>query len=243
MFAKIAVTAVLASLMLGFAPEPLPTFSNPTAITNLYAPFNPGSVKVFRGRSEGARTAVVESHLTETRFFAFNGEMVEAVVLEEKEFEGGQLVEIARSYLAQDDAGNVRFFGEVSIEYDGGIIVGPEVDSWVVGELMPEDPPGIESVQAPFMYMVANPQVGDSFKLQDFPGASETYTVMKTGLKMKTAAGVYKQVIRIAEKNDLEPGPTESLWVAPGIGSIRERGHKNRNQLLATSLVGTGEPD
>jgi hypothetical protein len=152
------------------------------------------------------------------------------------------LVEISQAFLAQDDDGNVRFFGEISIEYEQGIIVGPEVDSWVVGPALPSDPPGIQETSAPAMYMIANPQVGDSFNLQAIPGASETYTILKTEVTVKTPAARYEHAIKIQEINDLEPGPPETVWVAPGVGLIREKGKKVRNQLLATSLIEVPAP-
>jgi hypothetical protein len=173
----------------------------------------------------------------------YGGTPVECAIIEEKAFEDGQLVEISRAYLAQDDAGNVRFFGEVSVEYAGGIIVGPEVDSWLVGgPTLPGEPAEIQAVAEPAMYMIANPQEGDTFNLQGIPGAHETYTILRTGQTVKTAAARYEHALRIQEVNDLEPGPPETLWVAPGVGLIREKGKKIRNQLMATSLVEVPAP-
>ncbi len=233
-----ALAAGLAAVLsLGFAPDPVPVFSAPTTLTNPYAPFEPGSVKVFRGRSEGAKTTTLRRHLPETRLFPWNGGMVETVVVEEQSFEDGQLVEVSTSYLAQDDDGNVRFFGEVSLEYEQGIIVGPEPDSWLVGGPMPGDPEEVQSVDDPAMFMIADPQEGDVFSLQDLPDAQETYTVVKVGTKVKTPAGRFKSAMRVLETNDLEPGPPESVWIVPGVGIVREKGRKVRNTLLATSLV------
>lgn len=242
---RTALAALLAFAAFGFAPDPdpAPVFSNPTEFTNVFAPFRAGSVKVFRGRSEGARTAVIVNHLVETRLFPFGGGMVECGILEEKAFEDGQMVEISHSYIAQDDEGNVRYFGEVSVEYSGGIIVGPEVDSWLVGgPTLPGESEQIQSVTEPAMYMIANPQEGDSFNLQAIPGAGEIYTIQRTNVTLKTPAARYENVLRIQEVNDLEPGPPETVWVAPGVGLVREKARKVRTELMATSLIEVPAP-
>ena len=86
---RTALAALVALAAFGFAPEPDPTFSDPSNITNVFAAFRPGAVKVFKGRSEGARTTVLEHHLQETRTFIYAGGSVECAILEESAFEDG----------------------------------------------------------------------------------------------------------------------------------------------------------
>ena len=46
-----------------------PTFANPLSITNPYHPFQPGGVKVFRGRKRATASVIVDLYLTGTRTF------------------------------------------------------------------------------------------------------------------------------------------------------------------------------
>ncbi len=75
-------------------------FSNPTAFTNPYMPFEAGAVKAYAGKSRRERTAVVELYLTRTRDFDWNGMTITCVCLQETEFRGGQLTEISSKYFA-----------------------------------------------------------------------------------------------------------------------------------------------
>lgn len=237
---RAALAATLTTLCLAPAhagdPAPPPVFSTPTAITNVYAPFVPDSTKLFRGRSEGARTAVLESHLEATRTFLWHGEPVETRILEEKEFERGVLVEIARTYLAQSDDGSVWAFGEVSVEYEDGEDVGPEEDAWLLGgPSLPSDPLDVLSVAEPSLYMPATLSVGQSFSRENFPGGSETIEVVAVGVKLKVPAGKFTQAVRLRETTTKDE-PTTHSWVVPGLGEVRERGKGGKNQLIARSL-------
>jgi len=239
--------AAPAALALALDDEPLaafsavdaapPTFSASTEISNPLQPFTPGSAKVFRGRGEGARTTVIESHLVETRDFSWNGQTITTRVLEEKEFAQGVLVEIARNYLAQADDGSVWAFGEVSVEFEDGVDVGAEDDAWLVsGPTEPGDHLNIQNVDGPSMFMPAELVVGQVFSRENFPGGSELVEVVATDVKFRTPAGKFVHAVRLFETGSSDEPPTHS-WVAPGVGVIGEKSKQSRNKLIATSLL------
>ena len=79
---RFAATAALAAAIAGAAgvftggtvanasvPTGAPVFGAPTTITNLYFPFVPGAVKVFRGRAGAVRGTDVDVYLPDTRNF------------------------------------------------------------------------------------------------------------------------------------------------------------------------------
>jgi len=219
--------------------DPVPSFSDPTHITNPWSPFVPGAVKLFRGRQDGAPTALLETHLKETRDFDWQGKVITCCILEERDFEHGQLAEISSNYLAQDDAGNVWSFGEVSLIVESGVVVGDEVDSWLVGGPQVGDPADVLVASDPLLFMLANPQVGDTFAQQPAPGAGETLTVTATDLTVKLPGGTFTGVVRVQEVDDGEDGAdaVSSRWLAPGVGVIKDKEHHGHTVLIGSEIT------
>ncbi len=242
MRAKTLVLVLLASLSVAaFAPgDGTPVFSNPTLIDNPYAPFQPGSVTIFRGKTDGGRTATLFTHLEATRVFDYAGGQVECRVLQEQDFLDGVLVEVSISYLAQDDLGNVQFFGEVSWEYQAGVLVGAEEDSWLVGgATLPTDPPEAYNATDPAMFMPATLQPGDTFVMQQIPGKLETITVLADGQSLKVPAGKFQGAMKLQELDDGEDGlePPTIRWVVAQVGTVKEKTKGTYSALIATSVV------
>lgn len=235
------VPSLLALLLAPLQTVPPPSFSAPTGMTNPWAPFTPGSVKVFRGRADGQRTATLETHLAELRVFTWGGVDVPCRVIEEQEFADGALVEITRHYVAQDDAGNVRYFGEVSLVIEGGVVVETEEDSWLVGgPSLPGDPADVHAAEHPTMFMPADPQPGQSFQQEDFEHHAETLVVLARDVPVRVAAGAYERALKLRELDDGEDGgASQQRWVVAGVGLVKEVGPRTRTELLATSLLET----
>lgn len=223
--------------VLAAAPIDTPVFSAPTSIDNPLAPFEPGATQLMLGRREGTRASVVVNHLADTRAFAWSGGVVTTRVLEEQEFEDGELVEIAHTYLAQADSGTVHVFGEISWEFAAGEPQGPEQDSWIVGPPQPGDPAGLKLADQPAVFMPAEPQQGDVFNRSAIPGEPELLEVVGVS-KLKVPAGKFSEVVVMKEHaSDLEPGPPGFSWFAPQVGRVAEKGKGLRVKLLASSLV------
>jgi hypothetical protein len=257
--ARLATTAGLLLGLSALAPpasgQPLdlvPQFDDPTAITNSFAPFEEGSVKVFRGRLHGVVTASVVNHTGLTRAFPWNDALVTCRVLEERDFSAGALEEISLNYLAQDVEGNVWMFGEVSLEFADGQPQGVEGDSWLVGgPTQAGDDPAVVEADAPTLYMPADPKPGDAFLLDVVTGTNETLLVLETDARVKVPAGKFVRALKLRELDDGEDGEDgedgvlgkvkpkpnkQTRWVVPGIGVVKTREHRGRSELLATSL-------
>ena len=240
MVARFLALLLVAALVAGAAPaaDP-PVFSAPTVITHAYAPFHPGSVNIFRGRAEGVPTATLVTHLPATRSFAWGGGTVETCALQEQDFEAGALVEVSTTWIAQDDAGNVRCFGEISWTYQAGVPVEAEEDSWLVGgATQPGDPPGAFAATDPCMYLPSEDQLvpGLSFVAQQLPEEIETLTVMQVDQGVKVPAGKFEGAIRLQELDDGEDGALSSKWLVPNVGLVRDKGKGERGELIASSL-------
>jgi hypothetical protein len=87
-----------------------------TRIDNKYFPLEPGTTFVYKGETADATegdTVRVTSHTKKVMG-------VECVVVEDRVTEDGELTEKTYDWYAQDERGNVWYFGEDSREYENG---------------------------------------------------------------------------------------------------------------------------
>ncbi|TMA70043.1 MAG: hypothetical protein E6J69_03770 [Deltaproteobacteria bacterium] len=214
-----------------------PTFANPLSITNPYHPFQPGGVKVFRGQKGATASVIVDLYLDGTRTFHVGAADVPARILQETEFEGGDVGEISQNFFAQADDGTVFYFGELVDKYDNGMVTSHE-GSWLVGgPTMPSDPPDAGNAQMPAVFMPANPKVGDSFKPEDlFPIVDETVTVKKIGVEVRLPAGRFDNAIQVRETSRLPDSPPETKRYAAGVGVVKGKTKGESFALLASTI-------
>lgn len=136
---------------------------------------------------------------------------VEVTVLEEKDYENGELVERTLDYFAQHEDGSVWYFGERVDEYEGGKVVGHE-GQWLAGE--GDNQPGI--------YMPAEPKVGDEFAQEMAPGVAEDRSrVIAVDQTATTPAGTFTGCIKTEDFSPLD-NVTEYKYYCPGVGLVRE---------------------
>ena len=137
---------------------------------------------------------------------------VETRVVEERETEGGQLVEVSRNYFAFDKTTNaVYYFGEDVDMYKGGKVVG-HGGAWLSGV----DGAGFG------MMMPGAPKVGDKFYQELAPKvAMDRCEVVGLRTKIKTPAGEFTDCPRTKETSPLERGASVKVY-APGVGMVRD---------------------
>ena len=216
-------------------PTGVPVFSAPLVVDNSYSPFQPGAVKVFSGRSDGAPTTVVDVYLSGTRDFAWGPGTVSCRILQETEFESGFLVEISRNYFAQADDGSVYYFGEIVDTYEDGLVVG-HGGSWLVGGPSGGDPPETATVADPALFMPAAPEAGDEYMPEDVPdGPQERDRVLRADRAVKTPAGRFVNCLQVLE-TDVADGSKEQKWYGPGVGVLRAKAKGEDLILVATTL-------
>jgi len=145
---------------------------------------------------------------------------VECLELAEQEYDGGQLAETSFNYFAQDEQGNVWYFGERVDEYDDGQVVA-HGGSWLVGR----------DVAEPSLIMPAKPRVGLAFKPENFPPEAEEFDEIEAvDATLDLPSGSFRDVLVIKEGD--RPGEwTERKYYAPGVGLVSE----NRTLNLTVS--------
>ncbi len=123
-------------------------FNNPTNITNPYYPLQIGKVYRYEGQTPDGLETIVEERLKVTRVV----QGITCVVSNFKAYLNGNLIEEAYDWFAQDNEGNVWYFGEEVDNYnldgtlkDHGGSWEAGVDGAKAGLIMPANPtPGLK---------------------------------------------------------------------------------------------------
>ena len=102
-------------------------FSHPRDITNPWLPLSELKQDILEGTEDGKkvhieRTAKPDVHKT----FPLGKQTLDSFAVEDREWEDGQLAEVALDYFAQDDDGTVYYLGEDVDEYADGKVVSHE---------------------------------------------------------------------------------------------------------------------
>ncbi len=186
-------------------------FSHPRDINNPYLPLASLKQDILEGNEGSKKIRITRTTKPEVRkTFKIGDQSVEALTVEDREWEDGALAEVALDYFAQDDNGTVYYLGEDVDEYTDGKVVGHE-GSWLLGK----------DTQVPGVLFPAKPKVGDKFKSEDVsPEINETDEVVSLNETVTAPSGSYKNCVEI--KESLADGTTEYKYFAKGVGVVRE---------------------
>jgi hypothetical protein len=173
-------------------------------IDNPYFPLTPGTTYVVEGGTERN-----ESEVTRDTKVILG---VATVVVHDRVWDDGELIEDTFDWYAQDRWGNVWYFGEDTSELDGGQVVSKE-GSWEAG---------VDGAQ-PGIVMLADPRMGDTYRQEFYAGHAEDLAkVVEIGGSRAVAAGGYDDVLVTEDWTPLEPDIVESKTYARGVGFIYE---------------------
>ena len=116
-----------------------------TTIDNEYFPMKPGTIFLYKGGTE--RDKMTVTHDTKKVMG------VECVVVDDRAWENGQLIEKTYDWFAQDKEGTVWYFGEDTKEYENGEVTTTKgsweagVDGAKPGIIMQADPEALKRRQ------------------------------------------------------------------------------------------------
>ncbi len=137
---------------------------------------------------------------------------MQTVVAWIEDFAAGDLVETEIAFYAQDNEGNVWYFGEYPEEWEGGSFV--DARSWIAG--MDGALAGIK--------MLADPQAGSPSYAQGWGpavGWSDRGEVDEVNQETCVQSDCFEQVLIIAEFSEDEPGAIQLKSYAPGVGNVQ----------------------
>lgn len=202
-------------------------FDDPTRIDNKWLPLRPGTQYVYEGSAipedggprEGRRLVVTVTDLTKV----VDGVRT-LVVHDQESTEAGQTVEPEVRFHAQDNDGNVWYFGEYREEYEDGKLVEPR--AWV-----PDQKGAREGLSMP-----AEPRTGTPSYAQGYAPSPVDWIdrgrVYKVNQKTCVPVDCYDDVTVIDEFERTKPGAYQTKYYAPGVGEVRTgwRGSKEKEK-------------
>jgi hypothetical protein len=186
-------------------------FSEPTTIDNPWLPLTPGIQLTYEGE-----TVEDDERLSHQVIFTVTDltkviDGVRTVVVWDRDYSDGELVEAELAFFAQDDAGNVWLFGEYPEEYEDGELA--DAPAWIVGQ---------EGAEAGIA-MLADPQPGTADYAQGLAPEVEFTDrgkVHETGQRVCVPVDCYTDVVVIDETSADEPDAHQYKYYARGVGNI-----------------------
>jgi hypothetical protein len=201
-------------------------FGNSTQIDNPYFPLRPGTTFVYEGtpRGQGQRNEVQVTHDTRT----IQG--VNCVVVHDRVWAKGQLLEDTFDWYAQDRAGNVWYMGEQTTEYKNGVSA-TGAGSWEAGV----------NGARPGYLMEAHPQAGDAYQQEFLAGeAEDNAAVTDLSQSVSVPYGSWSgNVLVTREWTPLERAVLENKFYALGVGMVKVETTKGGSEVSELVAIRT----
>lgn len=183
-------------------------FVNPLEIgnsisANTYMPLLKGFTRIYEAGDETITVTVTDETIE------IMG--VTCIVVRDTVAEGGELIEDTDDWFAQDIHGNVWYFGEISRNYENGLLA--DLDgSWTAGK---------EGAKAGIV-MQAAPESGQVYRQEwALAEAEDMGEVLSTAAtESSPAVNCNGDCLQTHDFTPLEPGVNENKFYAPGIGVI-----------------------
>jgi hypothetical protein len=208
----------------------LPTFSDPTNVTNPLFPVSSQKSVLLLGRVDGEPFRTEVTLLPETRIIEWEGRRVETLVSQYVAYLGGRLHEVAYDFYAQDDNGAVWYFGEDVFNFEDGQIADTH-GTWIAGR----DGPAA-------MIMPADPKPGNVYRPENIPGfVFEEVTVKAVDQTLDGPLGPVEGGLVVEELH--MDNTKEGKSFAPGYGEFLTAGGGDVEALaLAAPTDALSEP-
>ena len=171
-------------------------------IDNKYFPLDPGTTFLYEGSTERDVMAVT----SDTKKIMG----VRCVVVDDRGYDGGKLIEKTYDWFTQDNKGNVWYFGEDTKEIKNGKVTSTK-GSWEAG---------VDGAK-PGIIMQADPKVGESYRQEYYKGEAEDMAkVVSLNESATVPYGSFDHVLVTREWSPLEPSYDEHKYYAPGVGQV-----------------------
>ena len=196
-------------------------------VDNPFFSLEPGTTRSYTGTKEGDPIRI-DVAVTSDRKTILG---VDCIVVRDRVTLDGQLVEDTLDWFAQDDQGNVWYFGEASVQYEDG--ASPDTSgSWEAG---------VDGA-LPGIMMPASPAVGDAYQQEFYPGEAEGQArVIADDEEVTVPFGQFTDVLVIEETSPLDLEEVEHKLYAAGVGLVLAEavaGESEHIELVAVEADG-----
>lgn len=196
-------------------------------VDNQYFPLKPGTKFFYEGSKEGVPTTNEVFITHETKMIL----EVECTVVRDLAYEDGMLAESTFDWYAQDDEGNVWYFGEDTRELDSAGNVISTQGSWEAG--VNNARPGI--------IMLGKPKVGKRYQQEIAPGTAMDMAQVRSLNQYKCVPyDCFDHLLMTKEWSLLDRGVIDHKFYAPGVGFILEINVKGGDEISALVKITTG---
>ena len=180
-------------------------FSNEN-IDNPYFTLIPGTTFTYESETEEGTEEDIVVVTDETKEILG----VTARVVHDTVYLDGELIEDTFDWFAQDKEGNVWYMGEDTKEYENGEVVSTE-GSWEAG---------VDGAEAGIV-MLANPQVGDTYRQEWYPGhAEDAAEVVSLREEVTVPFGTFTNCLQTREFSTLDPELNEYKYYCTAVGAV-----------------------
>ena len=177
--------------------------------TNLYVAFDVGKVFHYAGETEDGEEEVIVWVKDET--YEVMG--VTTTVVYSEEYLDGELMEYTEDWFAEDQDGNVWYFGEYSLSWDDEEEEWTDDGSWEAG---------VDGAE-PGILMYAHPKMGMKYQQEYYEGEAEDMAmVINLDKTVQVGDVVYEGCLETMDWTPLEPGEREHKFYHPGTGLVME---------------------
>jgi hypothetical protein len=194
-------------------------------VTNPWFPLKPGTTFTYTGEKDGHTGRDVFTVTSRTK--RING--VVCTEIDDRLYTNRRLAERTKDWYAQDNAGNVWYFGEETAELNASGRVTSREGSW-------QD--GVDGARAG-IYIPANPKVGQSLRQEYYKGhAEDHFTVLRLDATVAVPYVSSRHALLTKEFTPLEPGVLDHKLYVRGIGEVKEetiKGGSERWELKVRS--------
>ncbi len=178
-------------------------------ITNRYAPFRPGAWWEYEKQTEEGLERIRVEVLKKRREILGVG----VTTLRDRVWVDGVLIEDTIDWLAQDKAGNVWYFGEISKNFEDGLLASLD-GSWEAGK----------DGAKPGFWVKRAPQVGEFYR-QEYAldnEAEDIVEVLDLDAQEIVPFANGRRVLKTRDFTPLEPDAEENKFYVPGVGFVSE---------------------
>ena len=196
-------------------------FTSSTSIDNPLLPLAPGTIYTY----EGAGETIVVTVTSQTKVILG----VSCVVVRDTVTVAGEVIEDTYDWFAQDDAGNVWYFGEDTKEYEGGAVVSTE-GSWEAG---------VDGAQPGIVMHGTPPALGIPYRQEYLACEAEDMAeVVDLDASVTVPYGAYTGCRQTREFTPLEADVNEHKYYCPGVGLVLEVDVATGDRVELTAVSG-----
>ena len=178
-------------------------------ITNPYAPFTPGMWWEYEKQGEEGLERIRVEVLKKRRKILG----VSVTTVRDRVWLDGEVIEDTIDWLAQEKAGNVWYFGEISKSFENGLLASLD-GSWEAGK----------DGAKPGFWVKRAPRVGEFYR-QEYAldnEAEDIVEVLDLDAQEIVPFGNGRPVLKTRDFTPLEPDAEENKFYVPGIGFVLE---------------------